>query len=329
MCLKLKIKKKLKKYRYIDCLKYLLYRIILVSGLVFLTMESVAQQDPMYTQYMENLQIINPAYAGSKDLLSMMVVSRNQWVSLPGAPDTRTFAVHSPVKGARMGLGLSLLSDHIGPVKQTGLYFDYSYRLYFSNQRTLALGLKGGVNFYDANISNLSTNDPNDPVFAYDINRKFLPNLGVGAFFYTNQYYFGLSIPKLIDNAINKNGVSVQNISREQMHVFFMSGYVYDVNRIVKFKPAILAKYVMNAPLSIDLSGTFLFYERLWLGAMYRLGDSFGGLFQLQITNQIKIGYSYDLPINQLGAYNNGTHEIMISFDFVSKGGKVRSPRYF
>lgn len=315
--------------KHIRILLHALHCFALVIVLMVSGKGSFAQQDPMYTQYMENLQIINPAYAGSKELLSMMVVARNQWVSLPGAPDTRSFVAHTPINATQMGLGLSLLSDHIGPVKQTGLYFDYSYRLYFSNQRTLALGLKAGINFYDANISNLSTNDPNDPVFAYDINRKFLPNLGVGAFYYTNQYYFGLSIPKLIDNAINKNGVSVQNISREQMHVFFMTGYVYDVNRIVKFKPAILAKYVMNAPFSIDLSGTFLFYERLWLGAMYRTGDSFGGLFQLQLTNQIKIGYSYDLPINQLGAYNNGTHEVMISFDFVSRGGKVRSPRYF
>jgi type IX secretion system PorP/SprF family membrane protein len=304
-------------------------RCLLLVIMLVTARPSFAQQDPMYTQYMENLQIINPAYAGSKELLSLMVVSRNQWVSLPGAPDTRSVVVHTPINTTQMGLGISVLSDHIGPVKQTGFYFDYSYRLYFSNQRTLSLGLKAGVNFYDANISNLTTNDPNDPVFAYDINRKFLPNVGVGAFYYTNQYYFGLSIPKLIDNAINKNGVAVQNISREQMHVFFMSGYVYDVNRILKFKPAILAKYVMNAPFSIDLSGTFLFYERLWLGAMYRVGDSFGGLFQLQLSNQIKIGYSYDLPINRLGAYNNGTHEIMISFDFVSKGGKVRSPRYF
>lgn len=303
--------------------------VLLVIALLLLSIESDAQQDPMYTQYMENLHIINPAYAGSKDLLSLMVVARNQWVSLPGTPDTRTFAAHSPMNDTHMGLGVSLLSDHIGPVTQTGLYFDYSYRLYFSNQRTLALGIKGGVNFYDANISNLSRNDPNDPVFAYDINRKFLPNVGVGAFYYTNHYYFGLSIPKLIDNTINKNGNSVQYVSREKMHLFFMAGYVYDVNRIVKFKPAILTKYIMNAPFSIDLSGTFLFYERLWLGAMYRLGDSFGGLFQLQVTNQIKIGYSYDYPINQLGAYNNGTHEIMISYDFVSKGEKVRSPRYF
>jgi len=288
-----------------------------------------AQQDPMYTQYMENLMTINPAYAGSKDLLSMMVVARNQWVSMPGAPDTRTFAIHSPVTGSSMGLGLSFLSDNIGPVKQTGMYVDYSYILNFSHGRKLALGLKGGVNFYEAGISGLTTNDPNDPVFANDINRNFLPNVGVGAFFHADRYYLGLSLPKLLENKINKNGNSTQSISKEQIHMFFMAGYVFDVNRIVKFKPSILTKYVKNAPVSFDLNGTFLFYDKLWLGAMYRLGDSFGGLFQLQVSNQIKIGYSYDLPINQLGAYNNGTHEIMVSYDFSLGSGKVRSPRYF
>lgn len=289
-----------------------------------------AQQDPMYTQYMENMMTINPAYAGSKDLLSMMVVSRKQWVSMPGAPATRTFAIHSPVTGANMGLGLSFMSDQIGVVKQTGMYVDYSYTLRFKNNHNLALGLKGGVNFYEAGVSGLTTNQPGDPVFENDINRNFLPNMGVGAFFHANRYYLGLSIPKLLENTINKNDFSVQNISKEQVHVFFMAGYVFDVNRIVKFKPSILTKFVMNAPVSFDLNGTFLFYDRLWLGAMWRLGDSFGGLFQLQITNQIKIGYSYDLPINELGAYNNGTHEIMVSYDFnLGGGGKVRSPRYF
>jgi len=108
-----------------------------------------------------------------------------------------------------------------------------------------------------------------------------------------------------------------------------MAGYVFDVNRIVKFKPSILTKYVKNAPVSLDVTGTFLFYERLWLGAMYRVGDSFGGLFQIHATDQLKIGYSYDLPISKLGAYNKGTHEILISFDFNFGRGRVRSPRYF
>ncbi len=288
-----------------------------------------AQQDAMYTQYMENLSTINPAYAGCKDMLSMMVISRNQWVTLPNAPITRTLTMHSPVKQTNMGLGLSFLSDQVGPVKQTGLYFDYSYKLYFSNRRNLSLGLKGGVNFYDAGLSGLETNESGDPVFASDINRRFLPNLGIGTFFHTDRYYLGLSIPKLIENTINKEGVSSLGISREKIHIFFMAGYVFDVNRIVKFKPSILTKYVRNAPVSFDLNGMFLFYDKLWLGAMCRLGDSFGGLLQLQVTSQMKIGYSYDLTISRLGAFNNGTHEIMVSYDFSYGRGKMRSPRYF
>ena len=319
----------MKKYLYIKHFNHPLSGILLLVILLFSVGETFAQQDPMYTQYMDNLQIVNPAYAGSKDLISVMAVARNQWVSLPGAPDTRTIAAHSPVNGTNMGLGVSFLSDKVGPVQQTGLYVDYSYKLFFSRKRTLALGLKGGINFYRAGISDLTTNDPNDPVFSSDINQSFLPNLGVGAFYYTNTYYLGLSVPKLISNTINKNGVSIQSIGKEQLHFFFMGGYVFDVNRIVKFKPSFLAKLVQNAPVSLDLNGTFLFYDKLWLGAMFRPGDSFGGLLQIQATNQLKIGYSYDYPTNKLGAFNNGTHEIMISYDFDFGGGKVRSPRYF
>jgi type IX secretion system PorP/SprF family membrane protein len=304
-------------------------RFILVVLVLFCTLESSAQQDPMYTQYMDNLVTINPAYAGSKDLLSMMVVSRNQWVSMPDAPVSRTFSANSPIGDTKMGLGFSVLSDEVGPIKQIGFYVDYAYRLYFSNHRILSFGLKGGVNFYEAILTDLTTNDPNDPVFANDINRDFLPNLGVGAFFYSNRYYIGLSLPKLIENEINKNAVSTQNVSKEEMHLFFMSGYVFDVNKIVKFKPSALVKYVKNSPVSLDFGGTFIFYDRLWLGAIYRVGDSFGGLFQLQVTKQLKIGYSYDFPINQLGAYNNGTHEVMISFDFNLQPFKVRVPRFF
>lgn len=316
---------------YIDRFRRLFLRIIPLIMMMLCAGTSIAQQeqDPMYTQYMENMLTINPAYAGSKDLLTMMFVSRNQWVSMPGAPVTRTFQIHSPITGTNTGLGLSVLNDQIGPVKQTGVYFDYSYTLNFSNRNRLSLGLMAGVNFYDAGLANLTTVDPNDPVFASDINRSFLPNFGVGAYYHTDRYYLGFSIPKLIENNINKTGISIQNISNEQMHVFFIAGYVFDINKIVKFKPSILTKYVKNTPVSVNVDGTFVFYDRLWLGAMYRAGDSFGGLFQLQVTNQLKIGYSYDLPINSLGAFNNGTHEIMVTYDFNLGNGKVRSPRYF
>lgn len=314
---------------HINCLRFLAPGMILTAISLLFPGRSMAQQDPMYTQYMENLVMVNPGYAGYKDVMTVMAVSRDQWVSMPDAPVTRTLAANTPIANTNMGLGISFLTDKVGPVRQTGFYADYSYRLLFNNNRTLALGLKAGVNFYDAGISGLETNESGDPVFAHDINRNFLPNIGIGAFYYTDKHYFGLAIPKLLENKINENGFSVQNISREQIHVFFMAGYVFDINRIVKFKPSILTKYVKNAPVSIDMNTTFLFYDRLWLGAMYRWGDSFGGLFQLKATDQIKIGYSYDLPISKLGAYNKGTHEIMVSYDFNLSGGRMRSPRYF
>ena len=316
-------------YKHIGCLKLQFTRMILVFLLMFVAGKSFAQQDPMYTQYMENLMTINPAYAGSKDLLSMMAVSRNQWVSMAKAPDTRTLSIHMPIINTNMGLGLSILSDQIWPIKQNGLYLDYSYTLHFNNKRKLALGLKAGVNFYEAGIAELTTIDPEDPVFASDINHSFLPNLGVGAFYHTDRYYVGLSVPKLIKNTINKSGFSSGQFNREEVHIFFMSGYVFDVNRIVKFKPSILTRYVSNAPVSFDFNSTLVFFDRLWLGGMFRLGDSFGGLFQLQATNQLKIGYSYDLPISRLGAFNKGTHEIMVNFDFNLGSAKIRSPRYF
>lgn len=325
----MKNKLRLKNKNYIGGCSHHFVKIFLIAVSLFFAKETFAQQDPMYTQYMENLMTINPAYAGSKELLSMMAVSRNQWVTMADAPVTRSFAINSPIVNTNMGLGLSVLSDNIWPIKQTGLYLDYSYTLKFSNRRKLALGLKAGVNFYEAGIAELLTNDPNDPVFANDVNRRFLPNLGVGAFYHSDRYYLGLSIPKLLQNTINKNGFSSEQLNKEDVHIFFMAGYVFDVNRIVKFKPSILTKFVSNAPVAFDVNGTFLFYDRLWLGAMYRLGDSFGGLFQLQVTNNMKIGYSYDFPISALGAFNKGTHEIMVSFDFNLERNKVRSPRYF
>lgn len=303
--------------------------IFLVFAPMFFTGNAYAQKEPLYTQYMENLMAINPAYAGSKDLLSMMVVSRNQWVSISEAPVTRTFAANSPINGTNMGLGFSFLSDQAGKLKHTSLNFDYSYTLHFNNRRNLALGLKGGVNFYEARIAGLLTNDPNDPVFASDINRNFLPNFGVGAFYNTDRYYFGISVPQIINNTINKNGFATDHFNLKEISLFFMGGYVFYVNRIVKFKPSVLANVIRNTPVSVSMNGTFLFYDRLWLGAMYRPGDSFGGLFQLQVTDQVKIGYSYDLTISKLGVFSSGTHEIMVSFDFNLNKGKVRSPRYF
>jgi len=291
--------------------------------------ELFAQQDPMFTQYMNNILSVNPAYAGSRNMLSMQVTSRNQWVSFDGAPVTQSMSLHSPFTKYHMGIGISILKDKLGPVSQTGAYVDYSYSLDFMEGRYLSFGLKGGVNFYEASLSGLSTVDPNDPVFANDINRKFLPNFGLGMYYHTDRFVAGLAVPKILQNVINEHDFSSEYLNKERIHFFLMTGYVFDINRIIKFKPYFLAKYVKNAPISIDLTGQLLFYDRLWLGAMYRLGDAAGLMMQLQVTTQLRVGYSYDVSANDLSTFNNGTHEILVGWDFNFGRGRVRSPRYF
>ncbi|TDO04046.1 type IX secretion system membrane protein PorP/SprF [Sunxiuqinia elliptica] len=291
--------------------------------------EVKAQQDPMYTQYMNNILSVNPAYAGSGDVLSLMVMSRNQWVAFEGAPSTQSFVMHSPITRYHMGVGFSLLKDQLGPISQTGAYVDYSYSIDFDRGRYLSFGLKGGVNFYEAGLTDLETVDSNDPVFSNDVNRNFLPNVGVGLYYNSQRFVAGFSVPKLIRNDINSTDFSSEFVSKEKIHLFFMAGYVFDINRILKFKPYFLTKYVQNAPVSVDLTAQFLFYEKLWLGAMYRVGDALGGMMQVQITNQLKVGYSYDITATDFGTYNNGTHEILVSYDFNFGRGKIMSPRYF
>lgn len=283
----------------------------------------------MYTQYMNNILSVNPAYAGSGDVLNAMVLTRNQWVGLDGAPVTQSFVIHSPISKYNMGVGFSLLKDKIGVISQTGAYLDYSYTLHVGENNYLALGLKGGVNFYEAGLTDLSTVDPDDPIFANDVTRNFLPNVGLGMFYHTDRFFAGLSVPKMIRNKINKHSSSSEYISKEELHLFFMAGYVFDVNRIIKFKPYILTKYVKSSPVSLDLTAQFLFYDRLWVGAMYRVGDALGGLMQIQITNQLKVGYSYDITASGLNSFNKGTHEILVSYDFNFGQGRIRSPRYF
>ncbi|WP_299578771.1 type IX secretion system membrane protein PorP/SprF [uncultured Sunxiuqinia sp.] len=299
------------------------------SVVLFPVTESWAQQDPMYTQYMNNILSVNPAYAGSGNVLSLMVMSRNQWVSFEGAPATQSFVMHAPISRQHMGLGFSLLKDQLGPINQTGAYADYSYSIDFTRGRYLSFGLKAGVNFFEAKLSDLETVDPNDPVFASDITRNFLPNVGLGIYYHSERSMVGLSVPKLIENKINRHNSSSEYVSKENIHLFLMAGYVFDLNRIIKFKPYFLVKYSTNIPLDLDLTAQFLFYERLWLGAMYRVGDAVGGMMQVQISKSLKVGYSYDITATDFGVYNNGTHEILVSYDFNFGRDKVRSPRYF
>jgi type IX secretion system PorP/SprF family membrane protein len=304
-------------------IRYILLFVILIGGL-----ESMAQQDPLYTQYMNQLLSINPAYAGAKGVTSATLIVREQWVTWPGNPKTQTLFVHSPLN-TEMGIGGSIVNDKIGIVNNLGVFGDYSYTITYPGERYLSFGLKAGFSFYNAPLSTLFLGNSSsyDPAFE-DIKYKFLPNAGVGVYFSSPKYYVGLSVPKLITNKISTS-VETSTVIKEEMHAFFMGGYVFDVNRILKFKPYFMVRVTPNAPISADITAQFVLVEKLWLGATYRVGNSFGLMLQVQISQQLKIGYAYDLTTNELGTYNSGTHEILINYDFSFGRGRVRSPRYF
>ncbi|MGQ8338418.1 PorP/SprF family type IX secretion system membrane protein [Sunxiuqinia sp. A32] len=304
-------------------------KIYLIFPLCLLSYLSYAQQDPLFSQYMNNPVSINPAYAGSKGMLNITTLARQQWVGIDGAPETLSLSVNSPFKVYNVGVGLSLIYDVIGPVKQTGLYADYAYHLEVSNKSKLSFGLKGGFNLYDYNLLSLRGSE-NDELIALQGDRNmFLPNFGLGVFYYSDKHYLGLSAPKLIKNSLSDDKSTQNVINYEEIHYFLMGGMILGVSDFIKFKPSFITRFVSGSPFSAELSGAFIFHDKLLLGLMYRFEDSFGALFSIQLSPQLKIGYAYDGTHSRLGKYNSGTHEIMLSYDLKFGHKKTLSPRFF
>lgn len=305
-------------------------RYILLFALIVAGLSSKAQQDPLYTQYMNQLLSINPAYAGAKGVTSATLLVREMYTAWPENPSTQTFFVHAPLN-SQMGIGGSVVNDKLYVYSNTGVFGDYSYSINYPGDKFLSLGLKFGFSYIQLPLTDidLKNTDPNDPAFQQDIEHKFLPNAGVGVYYSSPDYYFGLAIPKLISNKIRAQNVETGTVSKEELHAFFMGGYVFDFSRILKFKPYFMVRFTPNAPISADLTAQAVFYERLWLGLTYRFGNSFGFMGQVQATKQLKIGYAFDLTTTEIGVYSKGTHEILVNFDFSFGRGRVRSPRYF
>lgn len=306
-----------------------LAKLCVLALVVLLSEQAQAQQDPMYTQYMNNIQSINPAYVSVGSTLELNLISRNQWAGVKGAPRTNSLSAMMPLKNIYAGVGMSFISDKIGPVSQTGAYVDYSFKLRVAYRTYLALGLKGGVNFFNTDYSILEVNDQGDPTLSDDVTQKLLPNFGIGVFLYGEKYFAGISVPKLMENQIHEVGYSSQFASKEEMHFFAIAGYVFEINRDVKFKPYTLVKFVPNSPFSVDLSAHLLFYDRLWAGANWRIGDAVGATAQIFVTKQFKVGYAYDVTATDLNSFNRGTHEILLNFVINAGRRRFISPRYF
>lgn len=287
-----------------------------------------AQQDPMFSQYMFNTLSINPAFAGSAGITTLNGIYRHQWTQIDGAPVTQSITGHGKLLSQNIGVGGTILNDKIGPIRQTGVYADASYIMDLGNSK-FAFGIKGGVNFFQADLLDLNPSEEGDPVFGANISNKALPNFGGGIMWYSPKHILGFSVPKILSNELISGELPSFENNKERQHFFFIAGYVADVTHYMKFKPTLLVKAVEGAPLGIDISANFLFYERLWIGAMYRKTDAVGLLLQYEVNRKVKVGYAYDYVISEIGKYSNGSHEVMISFDFLKKVSGDISPRYF
>ena len=303
-------------------------KIFLISLIVLFTcIDSNAQQNPHYTQYMYNMNVVNPAYAGSKESISLGALYRKQWVNIEDAPTSFTFAGHAPV-GNNVGLGLSFISDKIGPVTEQNVFGDFSYTIRLSEKDKLALGLKAGVAFHQVGLRDIQSSlpDPSEGIFGQDINDASL-NLGVGAFYYSDKYYVALSVPNLAKSAhLDYNG---REYGSDVSHYFLTAGYVFDVNYELKFKPSFMLKSAFNVSPSLDLSANFLYKEKVEIGATYRLQDSFGGMVNFAVTPELRIGYAYDHIISDLKVTTPSSHEFILLYDLFTAKKVSRSPRFF
>jgi type IX secretion system PorP/SprF family membrane protein len=309
-----------------SCCKWIFGILCLVG---FLNTTSVAaQQDAQYTQYMYNTVSVNPGYAGSRGHMSVGLLHRSQWLGLDGAPTTQTFNVHSPIGYRGVGLGFSIVNDKIGPTSETNFDVDFSYTIPVSTEAKISFGLKGSINLLDIRYSELNQY-ASDQTLQQDISNRLSPNIGAGVYYHTDKFYAGLSVPRFLETShFDESSLST---AKEQMNFYFITGYVWDLNPNLKFKPALLTKLVQGAPLQVDASANFMLNDKLILGAAYRWSAAVSGMVGFNVSEGFLIGIAYDRETTDLGntSFNDGSFEIVLRYDFIKTKGNLKSPRFF
>ena len=296
------------------------YSLFIWGVFLLLSVTSRAQQDPVYTQYMNNLMSVNPAYTGVRGVGSFSTVFRKQWLNLNGAPLTSSLTMSLPLDSLHIGGGFDYMYDNVGPLTTTAIFLDYSYRIQTTGTTHLSFGLKGGFNFVQANLKDLFRHDYDDQyILEYGEFSRFMPNFGVGVFWYGEDFYAGLAIPRLLQNKYYKDVAIVEAASREERHYFLQGAYQFRLSPYLVFKPGITTIIVAGAPVTADFDFSFMALDKFWFGAMYRISDALGGYVQMQVQENLKIGFSYEYPHTRLSQFNNGTIEVMLRYDFKTK----------
>jgi type IX secretion system PorP/SprF family membrane protein len=273
--------------------------------------------------------MVNPGYAGSRDALTVTALHRSQWVDFKGAPVIQSLTLHSPLKNKHIGLGMSIMNDKIGSTNKTSAFGNFAYRMDLDKKSKLALGLSAGVNIFQANLIALELDQPNDPSFQANVSNRITPNFGFGAYYSRERFYTGLSVPNLLENSLSGDNSSLSG--KENRHYFFIAGALFNLSKNLAFKPTTFVKVTMAVPIQADITASFIIKKKLLLGAMFRTGDAFGALIGFNISEMLYLGYAYDWSYGlKTSKYNQGSHEIVLRFDFLVFDKKqIHSPRYF
>lgn len=304
-------------------------KIMAIAMIMFTTGYSFSQQEAQFTQYLDNMVYYNPAYAGSHDVMSISALHRQQWAGFDGAPMSTTFSLHTPIGWENLGVGISALNDNVGPNNATWINGDVSYSLKFKKHKgRLSFGIKGGISLLNGDLTNLTTQDAGDQMLDERYQNEVLGNFGAGIYYHSDQFFAGVAVPRILDNT--KDAGSIVDLKYiGQRHYYFMVGGYINANRMLKIRPSAMLKFTQNAPMAIDADLAFIFYDKFWVGANYRVLESAALYFQLSISKQFKIGYAFEFSTSKLRSYNAGTHELMLSYDLNLRGKALSSPRFF
>ena len=299
--------------------------------MLMVTTTLFAQQDALFSQYMFNKLAVNPGYAGSRELLSADMIYRYQWVNIEGAPKTVSLSVHSPLNNPHLAVGFNLSNDKIGPLSNTSAMGTFAYRILFPKSK-LSFGIQAGIKSNAVIWNEFKAYDDNEPFLdmSNQIEKKIIPDANFGVYYYSERFYAGISSRQLLQNQslLVTDSLGYTQFSKLATHFYGMTGAAFPLGDNVVFRPSLLAKFVNNAPPQLDLNASFLFAKTLWLGVSYRTEKAMSLITEVNIAQNLRIGYSYDIWFNELHAYNKGSHEVRLSFDF-NMGRRMLSPRYF
>lgn len=306
--------------------------------LSIISLVTLAQQDAGFSMYFFNPVYVNPGYAGSRDLLSGSLVHRSQWSGMRGAPVTQSLSLHSAIPNTHVGLGFQFYNDKAGPMKNTGIKLTYAYHLPLGKESILAFGLSGMTNNVRVGLDDVNIKDENDPAFIGDIYSSWVYDASTGVYFYQPKFYAGLSVNHLLQSKFGVGNISDPNLAKFYRQYYLTSGIVFKINEYLDIRPSVLVKYVQSAPLLTEVTGSLLIVQKVFVGVGFRTGKRVNiagsdnmliGILEFDITNSLRLGYSYDYYLSRSGSYNNGTHEIMLGWDIGRPHKKTYNPRYF